>query len=24
MALYTWLKFGHLIGLVLLSGGMAT
>jgi hypothetical protein len=22
--LYTWLKFGHLIGLVLLSGGMAT
>src|SRR6266540_3065186 len=24
MALYTWLKFGHLVGLVLLSGGMAT
>src|SRR4029453_7644985 len=24
MTLYTWLKFGHLIGLVLLSGGMAT
>lgn len=22
--LYTWLKFGHLVGLVLLSGGMAT
>jgi hypothetical protein len=21
---YTWLKFGHLVGLVLLSGGMAT
>jgi hypothetical protein len=24
MTVYTWLKFGHLIGLVLLSGGMAT
>ena len=24
MTLYTWLKFGHLVGLVLLSGGMAT
>ena len=22
--MYTWLKFGHLVGLVLLSGGMAT
>ena len=22
--LYTWLKFGHLVGLVLLSGGMAS